>query len=320
MKGLLNYINNMILEEGGHFPSPEDGIRYIKVCLNYLNDDDIKKLVDEVKTMVGHTNMLENSNIIRNNIASRIDKKKADFFRKSIENILNKNKDYVNLVNYYKKDNLLKIDDIFTENNIPQFISENVGISIDTVKKLYNLSGGGRPEMGKGEILLDLICEGILNNSKGDVSLRDGRIFEIKGDNASVIYEKTWNSSLKELQEVFHKNDTKRKRTSEKTINPEFVELLQDKTKIKANSFDEINKLWGAYIIWTYAHQEGFTDLIAGDFIFSKNYFWISNLQSSSVKQIYDSIKGINFLSFSWPPNPNSTNQRCNLSTQNNIK
>lgn len=313
MMNLFEYINCMILEEGGHFPTPDEGIRYIKVCLNYLSDEDIKKIVAEVQELVGDNDMLGNSTIIRNNIAARIEKKKVEFFRKSIENILNKNKDYVNLVNFYKNNKLLKIDDIFAQNDILQYISDEVGISKETVKKLYNLSGGGRPEIGKGEILLDLVCSGIVNNEKGDVVLSDGRVFEIKGDDASIIYEKNWDVPLKELQEAFHRGHTGRKRISEKNINSEFVELLQDKTKIKTNTYDEINKLWGAYCISTYSRQEGFSDLIAGNFIFSKDYLWIPNLHSSSVKQIYNAIKDIKFLSFSWPPSPSSTNQRCNI-------
>lgn len=295
MTNLFDYIKTSINEST--FPTPADGERYIKVCLNYLSKEDLDEVAALIHQKMGDKDIEKNANAVRSNLAERLDNRKLNYFRKTIEYALNKGKDYENLATYYLNGKLITIDDVLKSGNISKYISDNVGISNDTVRRLYEVSGGPRPSVGKGEILLDLVCADIDKESEGDVAFKSGRNFELKGWGGAVLYEQMWkNKELTEMRNAFWEGNEGSKRSSSQKINPEFEKLLVKETGI--HNYDDLNKVWGAYIISLYAAEEGFTDLIVGDYLEPDDYFWIP--VGKSVKEIYNTIKNLP-VGFDWP-------------------
>lgn len=298
--------------------SIEQDKEIIASCIDFLSDEQIKDLANIIRSQFTDISLDDIMGKIDAEMNERLDTKKLGLARKLIINILGANKDLLNLFNFYKDDKSLDIVDIFNSKNILKTIIDSVGISEKTIKSIYEISGGKRPSVGQGEILLDLICRGI-DKSADDVVIKGGRSFELKGWGGAILYEQRWkDKDLKELWDAFwgkQKDDESVKRIQPyEDVSDEFKKLLTKKTGIKNPK--SINKLWGAYILYDYAHDKhGFTDLVAGDYLNTTDYVWINDF--SSIKNILKIIDPMP-IAFDYPSKPGASggSQRCAIKKQ----
>ena len=284
----------------------------IASCIDFLSDEQIKDLANIIRSQFTDISLDDIMERIDQELNERLDTRKLNYARKSIINILGTNKDLMNLFKFYNEDKSLDIVDIFNSANILNTIIEKVGISENTIKSIYEISGGKRPSVGQGEILLDLICRDIDKKADGDVVIKGGRSFELKGWGGAILYEQRWkDKDLEELWNTFWSENEKKSKNVDR-VQPyediskdreDFVKLLERKTGIKNPK--NINKLWGAYILYDYAHDKhGFTDLVAGDYLNPNDYVWINDM--SSVKNILKQIDPMP-ITFDWPSKPGAS-------------
>lgn len=297
MMDLFEYI-----KENQISSNQDDARKYIKKCLNYLEDNfwvEISKLVE--KEMEKNGIYIDSfSNTIDNELKLRLGEN--DVFSKQIISILNKYKDFTNLSSYYQSGDLIDIKDLFKSNNILKYIEDHVGISKNTILELYNIEGGSGVAIGKGEILLTIVCKNAIKSEKGDVTIIDNNhseVFEIKGNNGAFVYN--WSGDLELLRKTFEEDNENLigARRDNKVVLNRFADLLEEKTGIKIDKKNakEVRQLWTAYALYIYKQSTNFDYFVLGNFITSNK--WVC-LKIGDIKSLYKEILKYNIIG-AWP-------------------
>jgi len=310
MKSLLTYILEAF--------NPESAREFIMNSIDFLSDDEIIGIAEKIEKMNAGKNIEEYIKILDEQLNERFDSRKLKLGKKEIISILGRNKDLVALIEFYKTGGV-DINDIISANNIVERIKERVGISEKSINEIYNISGGSRPSIGRGEILLGLICNNIDKKGQGDVVFKDHQNFELKDWGGAILYENMWKDpDLEKLWNAFWgdqktKKGLKRLSVKKTPESQEFIDLLEDITGIK--NYKDLNKVWSAYLILKYSEDHYFTDLLVGNYLIPGDYFRISS--SRNVKDIYETIKNMP-IAIDWPSIPGATGGsiRCAIKYQ----